>query len=57
MEEKLDKLAFRFFKLFAQYESSLKERGFFFVNSRGRIFVDWSRFAKEVIGQDFRNYL
>lgn len=53
----LDMLAFRFFKLFAQYESTLKEHGFFRVNGRGEILVDWDRFANIVVGPNFRDDL
>jgi len=56
MEEDLDNLAFRFFKLFAQYESTLKERDFFRVNG-GRIVVDWNRFATHVVGTTFKKDL
>ena len=54
IETNLDKLAFLFFKLFAQYESSLKERGFFNTDRNGNIYVDWDRFANEVVGKDYR---
>lgn len=57
MQKRLDNLAFRFFKLFAQYESTLKERGFFRADNRARISVDWGRFANEVVGEDFGNHL
>lgn len=57
MEEHLDELAFRFFKLFAQYESSLKERGFFRANRNGAVVVDWDRFANEAVGSTFREDL
>jgi hypothetical protein len=53
MEEELDNLAFRFFKLFAQYESSLKSEKYFQTNNSGKILVDWDRFANERIGSDF----
>jgi len=56
MEGKIDKLAFRFFKLFARYESTLKERGYFKEQS-GKIIVDWDRFANEVVGPNFFNDL
>ena len=56
MEKKLDQIAFRFFKLFARYESTLKERGFFNAN-KGNIFVDWDRFANEIIGRNYLNDL
>lgn len=52
MHQELDQLSFRFFKLFARYESSLKERDFF-TSNRGKLIVDWDRFANEVIGPDF----
>lgn len=52
MDQQLDLLAFEFFKLFARYESSLKEEGFFAVN-RGKVIVDWDRYANEVIGNNF----
>ena len=57
MQMHLDELAFQFFKLFAQYESTLKERGFFRRGGRGEVLVDWDRFANEVIGPNFRNDL
>jgi hypothetical protein len=56
MNQHLDELAFDFFKLFAQYESSLKERGFF-IERRGQIIVDWDRFVNEEIGADFLEQL
>lgn len=52
MSEHLDQLAFAFFKIFAQYESALKEQGFFKVRG-GAILVDWDRFANERVGADF----
>jgi hypothetical protein len=52
LDQELDLLAFNFFKLFARYESSLKERGFFVVN-RGNVIVDWDRFANQEIGNNF----
>ncbi len=51
----LDKLAFEFFKIFAQYESSLKENSFFRVEQSGAIKVDWDKFANDVIGTSFIN--
>jgi hypothetical protein len=54
--QQLDKLAFRFFKLFAQYESTLKERDYF-LERNGRIEVDWSRFANELVGTRVRQEL
>ena len=50
-------LSFQFFKLFAQYESSLKENGFFTVDKTGRISVDWDKFANEKIGKNFKEKL
>lgn len=52
MDQQLDLLAFEFFKLFARYESSLKENGFFVVN-RGKVIVDWDRYANQEIGNNF----
>jgi hypothetical protein len=52
MSADLDQLAFRFFKLFARFEATLKEREFYRVES-GRIVVQWDRFANEVVGDDF----
>jgi len=54
MDDQLDQLAFKFFKIFAQYESTLKEMGYFRSNN-GRIIVNWDRFANEIIGSDFQN--
>lgn len=54
MENALDTLAYRFFKLFAQYESTLKERNFFRAERNGNIIVDWNRFANEVVGANFK---
>jgi hypothetical protein len=49
----LDRLAFRFFQLFAQYEATMKERDYFNARS-GRIEPDWNRFANEVVGARFK---
>ncbi|MGB3724795.1 MAG: hypothetical protein WA981_03435 [Glaciecola sp.] len=54
--QELDQISFRFFKLFARYESSLKERGFF-VCKKANIIVDWDRFSNEVIGRMFLEQL
>ncbi len=54
MSTYLDQLAFQFFKLFAQYESTLKERGLFKSDRLGNISVDWDRFANEIVGNNFR---
>ncbi len=53
MNGELDQLAFNFFKLFARYESTLKEQGFFRAERETRIVVEWDRFASEVIGGNF----
>ena len=52
MENTLDELALKFFKLYAQYEFHLKENGFF-VETRGKILVDWDRFVNQRIGSTF----
>jgi hypothetical protein len=52
MTDELDQLAFRFFKLFAQYESALKEQGLF-AELRGNISVNWDNFANERVGKTF----
>ena len=57
MQRDLDNLAFQFFKLFAQYESTMKERGLFQKDGRGRVRADWERFAKEVVGPNYRDEL
>ena len=57
MDERLDRLAFDFFKLFAQYESYLKEHGYFQVTRNSKINVDWDRFVNENIGSDFLGLL
>ena len=53
MTDQLDILAFRFFKLFAQYESKLKMRGYFREGRNKTIIVDWDRFADKVIAPNF----
>lgn len=53
MDMTLDQLAFKFFKLFAQYESALKEQGYFTKGSRDLVSVDWDRFANQKIGSNF----
>lgn len=52
-DTELDQLACAFFKLFAQYESSLKERGYFRIVSQNQPEADWDRFVNEKIGADF----
>tara|TARA_B100000700_G_scaffold36466_1_gene35772 strand:+ start:383 stop:835 length:453 start_codon:yes stop_codon:yes gene_type:complete len=52
LESTLDQLALKFFKLYAQYEFSLKSNGFFIYRS-GKIIVDWDRFVNEQIGSNF----
>lgn len=49
----LDELACKFFKLFAQYESSLKEQGYFRTDRLNQPEADWDRFVNEKIGTDF----
>jgi len=57
MSDELDQLAFSFFKLFAQYEFTLKEKGFFKAGKSGNVIVDWDRFANEVVGKNFKTEL
>ena len=52
MTASLDQLAFKFFKLFARFEATLKERDFYRVEN-GKIVVDWDRFATEIVGKTF----
>jgi len=56
LDQQLDLLAFEFFKLFARYESSLKESGYFVVN-RGKVIVDWDRYVNQEIGNNFLDEL
>lgn len=49
----LDQLACKFFKLFAQYESSLKEQSYFRIVGQNQPEADWDKFANEKIGSDF----
>lgn len=53
----LDHTAFSLFKIFAQYESSLKEHGYFQSVNGQKIIVDWDRFVNEKIGQNFLELL
>ena len=53
----LDELSFKFFKIFAQYESSLKDKGFFQKGNSGSILVDWDKFVNEKIGSNFMEIL
>jgi hypothetical protein len=48
MSAELDQTAFRFFKLFAQYEYALKAMGFGSAGKNGQAEPDWDRFANEV---------
>ncbi len=57
MNVNLDLLAFRFFKLFAQYEFTLKENGFFHADRSGNVIVDWDSIANKVIGKSFKDDL
>jgi hypothetical protein len=54
MPAELDTIAFRLFKLFAQYEYALKVMGFVKATKTGAAEPDWDRFAKEV-GRDLLN--
>ena len=51
--QRLDELACKFFKLFTQYESSLKEIGYFRSDRHNQPEADWDKFANEKIGSDF----
>ncbi|QBK04500.1 hypothetical protein DW355_06605 [Hylemonella gracilis] len=48
MSAKLDQLAFRFFKLFAQYEYALKAMGYGRAGNADAAEPEWDRFANEV---------
>lgn len=48
MQTDLDELAFRFFKLFAQYEYALKAMGYGTAGYNGRAEPDWDRFSNEI---------
>jgi hypothetical protein len=48
MSTELDRLAFRFFKLFAQYEYALKAMGYGAAGSNGQAEPSWNRFANEI---------
>jgi hypothetical protein len=48
MSAELDQIAFRFFKLFAQYEYALKAMGFGSAGSNGQAEPAWDQFANEV---------
>lgn len=48
MSAEIDQLAFRFFKLFAQYEYALKAMGFGRATHAGTAEADWDRFANEL---------
>lgn len=48
MSVELDALAFRFFKLFAQYEYALKVMAYANAGKQKQAEVDWDRFANEV---------
>jgi hypothetical protein len=54
MSKSLDDMAIRFFKLYAQYESTLKEKGYFRSDSSCNVIVDWDKFSNEVIGKNFK---
>jgi hypothetical protein len=48
MNSDLDRLAFRFFKLFAQYEYALKAMGYGSAGKKGQAEPTWDRFANEI---------
>lgn len=48
MSKPLDKLAFEFFKLFAQFEYALKAMGFARAGRSGQVEPEWDRFANQV---------
>jgi hypothetical protein len=48
MMSELDQLAFRFFKLFAQYEYALKAMKFYKKGRNNQATPDWDRFANEI---------
>lgn len=52
-DSKLDNDAFEFFKLFARYEATLKDREFYTAGTNNRVNLDWDRFSNEVIGRGF----
>lgn len=56
-QSEADRLINCFFRTFAQYESSLKRKGFYLTDRFGNINVDWDRFANEVIQRSFINDL
>ena len=58
MSENLDILAFKFFKIYSQYEFSLKKNGYFQGARNGNsIIIDWDRFVNEQIGAKFLELL
>ncbi len=48
MSKELDNLAFRFFKLFAQYEYALKAMGYGRAGKKDAAEADWDKFSNEV---------
>lgn len=48
MTDALDNLAFRFFKLFAQYEFALKALGFHKVRGKNEVNPHWDAFANKI---------
>lgn len=55
--DELELLAFRFFKLFAQYESAIKGQPLVKRSGVDGFKVDWDRVANERIGREFLNLL
>jgi hypothetical protein len=48
MDATLDQLAFRFFKLFAQYEYALKVLGYAKAGKQNQAEVEWDRFSADI---------
>ena len=48
MSEELDRLAFTFFKLFAQYEYALKAMKYAHVGRYGQVELEWDRYSNEI---------
>lgn len=48
MQTELDQLAFRFFKIFAQFEYALKAMGYGRATKSNAAEVDWDRFSNEI---------
>lgn len=55
MSDKLDNLAFKLFKIFAQYEFFLKMHGFTSEGLNNGINLNWDKFSNEIGAQIFEN--